>query len=86
MTTGQELGKDLKQFITSSRPASPAPGRSRDEGSALTSPTALSHLSHLDVPGVGANGSGGPAQQKDFAAGYALGLVGGVRSWVSLEI
>ncbi|KAF2430683.1 choline-phosphate cytidylyltransferase B [Tothia fuscella] len=92
LTTGQELGKDLRGLI--SRPSSPAPGRNKEpndgghgSGAALTSPTALAHLSHLDVPTsspAGANGAGGSgSQQKDFATGYALGLVGGVRNWMA---
>jgi choline-phosphate cytidylyltransferase len=87
-TTGQELGRDIRQILQPSRPQSPAPGRSREpsqDHGALRSPTALSHLSHLDVPtsSPAANGSGsGGQQQRDFATGYALGLVGGVRNWV----
>jgi len=39
----------------------------------------------LDVPtsSPAANGSGGQQQQRDFATGYALGLVGGVRNWMT---
>ncbi|KIW05419.1 uncharacterized protein PV09_03929 [Verruconis gallopava] len=87
LTTGQELGKDIRQLLQSSRPASPAPARSQDRRASedattsLRSPTALSHLSHLDVPNGGSN-SGSPQQQRDFATGYALGLVGGVRNWM----
>lgn len=41
------------------------------------SPSALSRLSHLDIPrGSAERGS------TDFAAGYNLGLIGGVRAWV----
>jgi choline-phosphate cytidylyltransferase len=89
-TTGQELGRDIRQILQPSRPQSPAPGRSREHSQdhgALRSPTALSHLAHLDVPtsSPAANGSGsGQQQQRDFATGYALGLVGGVRNWVCL--
>jgi choline-phosphate cytidylyltransferase len=88
LTTGQELGKDIRQLLQSSRPASPAPDRSQDrrasEESALRSPNAVSHLSHLDVPSInGVPGGGTPQQQqRDFATGYALGLVGGVRGWM----
>jgi hypothetical protein len=46
----------------------------------LTSPTALSHLSRrLEIPRPDSPGVGG----SDFATGYSLGLIGGVRSWVS---
>jgi choline-phosphate cytidylyltransferase len=85
LTTGQEIGKDLRQLLQPSRPASPAPGRSKDTSESqggLTSPTALSHLSHLDMP-TSTPGNGTTTQQRDFATGYALGLVGGVRNWVS---
>lgn len=90
-TTGQELSKELKQFWTSSRPASPARGVSRNavetspdqaSGAAVTSPTALSHMTHLDIPRPESPaGSRGPSN--DFATGYSLGLIGGVRSWVN---
>lgn len=46
----------------------------------LTSPSALSHLSRrLEIPRADSPGPG-----SDFATGYSLGLIGGVRSWVSL--
>lgn len=89
-TTGQELTKELRQFWTSSRPGSPAGGASRagsegvaeHTGGSLTSPTALAHLSHLDIPRQESPG-GGRGASSDFATGYSLGLIGGVRSWVS---
>ena len=86
-TTGQELSKDFRQFWQSSRPASPArtPTREQaellDAGSAARSPSALSRLSHLEIPGVGRGV--GARESSEFAAGYSLGLIGGVRSWVS---
>jgi choline-phosphate cytidylyltransferase len=86
--TGQELGRELRQIWQNSRPGSPAPSarNSVDYGSArgpLASPTggSKSHLSRVealnrpDSPGVGRN--------EDFATGYSLGLIGGVRAWVS---
>ncbi|PQE07582.1 choline-phosphate cytidylyltransferase protein [Rutstroemia sp. NJR-2017a BBW] len=80
-TTGQELGKELRQFWQSSRPGSPARMASfdgKDTGS-LTSPSALSHLSRrLEIPRGDSSGPG-----SDFATGYSLGLIGGVRSWGS---
>lgn len=84
-TTGQELGKDLRQFWQSSRPASPArtPTFEKSDGlaspTALQSPSALSRLSHLDIPRV----TGNQGNSSDFAAGYNLGLIGGVRSWMA---
>lgn len=46
----------------------------------MRSPTAITHLGHLDVPGGTPGGT--PQQQRDFATGYALGMVGGVRNWM----
>lgn len=89
-TTGQELTKELRQFWQQSRPGSPARGRAVGNGfsesgadaSGLKSPTALAHLSHLDVPR--AESPSGRASH-DFATGYSLGLIGGVRSWVGYD-
>jgi choline-phosphate cytidylyltransferase len=48
------------------------------KGGPLTSPSALSHLSRrLEIPRGDSPGPG-----SDFATGYSLGLIGGVRSWV----
>ncbi|KAF2872542.1 hypothetical protein BDV95DRAFT_491867 [Massariosphaeria phaeospora] len=88
LTTGQELGRDFRTFWQSSRPASPArtPTHEKSEGAmtpnagATASPSAISRLSHLDIPRAGA----GPGRESsDFAAGYSLGLIGGVRSWMA---
>jgi len=78
-TTGQELTRELRQFWQASRPSSPAPGSRTRDGN--KSPTSVSNL-RLDAPkspmlGVPAGSS------SDFAAGYSLGLIGGVRSWMS---
>jgi choline-phosphate cytidylyltransferase len=90
--TGQELGRELRQLWANSRPGSPAPSarNSMDLGSVrggnggLTSPTGgqKSHVSRLEALGrpdspVGTNG-----RNEDFATGYSLGLIGGVRAWV----
>jgi choline-phosphate cytidylyltransferase len=82
-TTGQELGKELRQFWQASRPGSPARMPSYDDSKGtLTSPSALSHLSRrLEIPRGDSPGPG-----SDFATGYSLGLIGGVRSWVSREL
>ncbi|KAJ4294388.1 choline-phosphate cytidylyltransferase [Kalmusia sp. IMI 367209] len=82
-TTGQELTKDFRQFWQSSRPASPArtPTRERTErelAASATSPSALSHLSHLEIPGRATERG-----SSEFAAGYNLGLIGGVRAWMA---
>jgi choline-phosphate cytidylyltransferase len=87
-TTGQELSRDFRHFWQSSRPASPArtPVHEREDGGlsptaasapSAVSPSAISRLSHLDIPRANERGS------SEFAAGYSLGLIGGVRSWVS---
>lgn len=84
-TTGQELSRDFRQFWQSSRPASPArtPTREQaealDAGSTARSPSALSRLSHLEIPGRAV----GARESSEFAAGYSLGLIGGVRSWMA---
>ncbi|KAI9811588.1 MAG: hypothetical protein M1827_005337 [Pycnora praestabilis] len=91
-TTGQELGKELRQFWQSSRPASPARGMGREGNSSSDLPAtarstggnssaALAHLSHLDIPRPESPGGGNGGS--DFAAGYSLGLIGGVRSWMT---
>lgn len=66
-TTGQELSRELRQFWPTSRPQSPARVHSAGTSDLLRSPP---------------NPNGGPANSKEFLSGYALGLVGGVRSWV----
>jgi choline-phosphate cytidylyltransferase len=68
-TTGQELSRELRMFWPASRPQSPA--RFNSAGSAhelARSPT------HSLASG---------ANSKEFLSGYALGLVGGVRSWMT---
>lgn len=92
-TTGQELGKELRQFWQGSRPGSPARGNSytnevgsgnsiREGGIMGSSQSALSHLAaRLDLPRSDSPGGG---LGSDFATGYSLGLIGGVRSWVCL--
>lgn len=67
-TTGQELSRELKQFWPASRPQSPARFNS-SSGDLARSPTMA---------------TAGPGNSKEFVTGYALGLVGGVRSWVSI--
>lgn len=85
-TTGQELSKDFRQFWQSSRPASPARTPTKEShdqldahASSARSPSALSRLSHLDIPRAGGN----RGESAEFAAGYSLGLIGGVRSWMA---
>lgn len=88
-TTGQELTKDFRQFWQPSRPASPSrtPTHDKHDGS-LTPNTAaaspVSRLGHLDIPRIG-GGQDRDRGSSDFAAGYNLGLIGGVRSWVGIS-
>ena len=70
--TGLELTRDLRQFWQNSRPGSPARSLSRGPSSPnlhadMKSPISLAHLPHLDIP----------------RRGDSLGLIGGIRSWVS---
>ena len=90
-TAGGEIGRDLRQFWqnTASRPASPAPfNRQKSDDGGLRSPSGHEHMKHLEVP-AGGEKSISPSQMsrlnksEDFATGYALGLIGGVKSWVS---
>jgi len=84
-TTGQELSRELKQFWQPSRQSSPAPSlRSMTPGRASTSgaksPLAIERLNPMDA---GATTPGGTNKSnKDFAAGYAMGLIGGVKGWM----
>lgn len=85
-TTGQELTKDFRQFWQSSRPASPARTPTREHSNAMEhavvdarSPSALSRLSHLDIP----RASNAERGSSEFTAGYNLGLIGGVRAWMA---
>lgn len=83
-TTGQELGKELRQFwqtnISGSRPASPARSPAATP-SRETPPTLKRHLSHLDTGSI--RGSMNNERANDFAAGYNLGLISSVRGWMA---
>ena len=74
-TTGQELSRDLKQFWQPSRPNSPAPSlhNGTPGGNGAKSP--------IDRSGA-LTPLGGRGKNTDFAAGYAMGLIGGVKSWM----
>ncbi|KAJ5893832.1 choline-phosphate cytidylyltransferase [Penicillium taxi] len=85
--TGQELGRELRQIWQNSRPGSPAPSNrnSVDYTTArgLTSPTGTtkSHVSRLEALNRPESPIGG-GRNEDFATGYSLGLIGGVRAWM----
>lgn len=78
-TTGQELSRELKQFWPASRPQSPRPA-----SPARFNSTGNIHSSSSSDPARSPTITGVPAggNSKEFITGYALGLVGGVRSWV----
>ncbi|KAK4610370.1 putative choline-phosphate cytidylyltransferase [Fulvia fulva] len=75
-TTGRELSNEFRQFWQPSRPNSPAP-------SARTATP-----SRLSINGTPNGRSGTPSgstkarNNTDFAAGYAMGLIGGVKGWM----
>jgi choline-phosphate cytidylyltransferase len=79
-TTGQELGRELRTFWQPSRPSSPAPSHRELRRDGHVSPTSSVHGPRLEAPK-----SPNPNSNSDFAAGYSLGLIGGVRSWVSIH-
>jgi choline-phosphate cytidylyltransferase len=87
-TTGQELSRELKQFWQPSRQNSPAPSlRSMTpRGSGAKSPLAIERLNPMDAATPGGSSSSASIIQKqsnkDFAAGYAMGLIGGVKGWM----
>lgn len=103
-TTGQELGRELRQFWPSSRPQSPARVPSINplatayanslQHSGMASSSSSSHMvgNGIDTPtspsgsaSLGPRSPGAEARGNEFMTGYTLGLIGGVRSWVSLE-
>jgi len=93
VTAGGEISRDLRTFWTNaaSRPASPAPfNRQLSEG-VLRSPTgglsAVDALKQLEAASLEKRGEspGRLSRSEEFAAGYSLGLIGGVKSWVSIS-
>ncbi|KAK2818450.1 hypothetical protein FQN49_007886, partial [Arthroderma sp. PD_2] len=89
-TTGQELSKELRHLWQNSRPTSPTRhegGHNWGSGPATPSNQSIfwptggrAHLqadtpSRPESPGVA-------GRSEDFATGYSLGLIGGVRSWM----
>lgn len=84
MTTGQELSKEFKQFwAPNSRPGSPAATAARTNNG--TAAGAKSPLSGNAQSSSGSVRSSTPSKGRgntDFAAGYAMGLIGGVKGWM----
>ncbi|OAX78208.1 hypothetical protein ACJ72_07486 [Emergomyces africanus] len=116
--TGQELGKELRQFWQNSRPSSPARNSmdggyvfSGNKGTGATSPGSNHNNNHhhhhhhhgngtnsgyfglgsgsrtqvgrLDIPSRPESPGVGGGRSEDFATGYSLGLIGGVRAWMT---
>jgi len=76
-TTGKELRDELGRFwAPTPLPRSPAPGY-LESGSNNQIPMNPNQL-HLDI-----NRAQSP--HSDFATGYSLGLIGGVRNWVTIN-
>ncbi|KAK4496606.1 hypothetical protein PRZ48_012586 [Zasmidium cellare] len=73
-TTGQELSRELRQFWQPSRPNSPAPSLR----SSVRSPMPIDRLSTSESRARATT----PQKSMDFAAGYAMGLIGGVKGWM----
>lgn len=83
-TTGQELGKELRGFWPSSRPQSPArpmlnTNNSFSGASANGDMPFGASTSNLGPRSPGAEGR----TTNDFLTGYTIGLIGGVRSWMT---
>ncbi|POS86090.1 cholinephosphate cytidylyltransferas-like protein, partial [Erysiphe pulchra] len=81
-TTGQELGKELRQFWQASRPGSPGAAISH-EGSSKSNSIASPSTISLPNRRLDTQNSEGTGPGSDFATGYSLGLIGGVRSWMT---
>ena len=92
-TTGQELSREIRQFWQSNtgthspvRSLSPFGRGNNNTGITATSQSKSSSTdpNHLDIPRLDTSNTSGNGN--DFAAGYVLGLIGGVRSWVCIDI
>jgi choline-phosphate cytidylyltransferase len=95
-TTGQELSREIQKFWqpSSSRPSSPAPSRSttaRSSTNGAKSPLAQAEtLAETSEAGRSQKRDSRTPQREgsirnknlDFAAGYAMGLIGGVKGWM----
>ena len=89
-STGQELGREINKLIWSdrSRPQSPAPlalGTPAKRSPSSVSIPQQAHPNRLEPPKSPSSPipGGRGASSNDFATGYTLGLVGGIRSWMS---
>ncbi|KAI5360273.1 Putative Cytidyltransferase-like domain, rossmann-like alpha/beta/alpha sandwich [Septoria linicola] len=89
-TTGKELSQELGKLWQPSRPSSPAPSTTPSlrngrgiSTNGVDSPLPGSAPDRLRVETAGGRSST-PTRSKnlDFAAGYAMGLIGGVKGWM----
>ncbi|KAI1850227.1 hypothetical protein JX265_002123 [Neoarthrinium moseri] len=83
-TTGQELSKELRQYWPASRPQSPAPSLR------LAPPTTPGPNGELNLREAAAMANAakspttpGERVANEFISGYTLGLIGGVKSWMT---
>ncbi|KAH9900238.1 cytidylyltransferase [Xylariomycetidae sp. FL2044] len=89
-TTGQELSRELRQYWPTSRPQSPAPSSrhlhpvtpggasSRDNDD-----VSLREAAALAAASARSPTTPGERAPNEFITGYTLGLIGGVRSWMT---
>ncbi|KAK3394899.1 hypothetical protein B0H63DRAFT_61689 [Podospora didyma] len=82
-TTGQELSKELRQYWPTSRPQSPARSAFLSPNGDLPpgSPFGPSSSNIPRSPSTQAERAANSGN--DFITGYTLGLIGGVRSWMT---
>ncbi|KAK0707553.1 hypothetical protein B0H67DRAFT_316312 [Lasiosphaeris hirsuta] len=85
-TTGQELSRELRQFWPASRPQSPArPAFLLPNGDVPSSPlgggSAVAGFPRSPAGSMMGERTGNNVN--DFITGYTLGLIGGVRSWMT---
>ncbi|KAI0179190.1 Nucleotidylyl transferase [Hypoxylon sp. FL1284] len=85
-TTGQELSRELRQYWPASRPQSPAPSH-RLSVPATPGANGESSLREAATVAAAARSPTTPGERvpapNDFITGYTLGLIGGVRSWMT---
>ncbi|KAI8624839.1 cytidylyltransferase [Xylariaceae sp. FL1651] len=88
-TTGQELSRELRQYWPASRPQSPAPGgrfilptTPGTSNGEVNLREAVAMAAAAKSPTTPGPGERAPAPN-DFITGYTLGLIGGVRSWMT---
>ncbi|CAJ2503019.1 Uu.00g104130.m01.CDS01 [Anthostomella pinea] len=85
-TTGQELSRELKQYWPASRPQSPAPGARLAAPPTTPGPNGDISLREAAAMAAAAKSPTTPGERpasNEFMTGYTLGLIGGVRSWMT---